>query len=89
MSDDSDEYAAFNDFLGLTEEDFAQIDALSRAHCSIADPDIRIELEGHPAPERALHPSPMEQFRKSKTLSVTDLVSPAWYVLRIRCPRYE
>ena len=32
---------------------------------------------------QAVEPSPLEQFRSQRTLSVSDLVSPAWYVYLI------
>ncbi|KAJ7157288.1 exonuclease V [Mycena filopes] len=93
MSDDS-EYDAYNDFVDLTEEDFARLDTLSApppiwlqtvqtlenlVYGDPSLPSIAIEIEGHqkPADERVSQ-SPIRRFRRSGTLSVTDLIALAW-----------
>jgi exonuclease V len=81
-----DEYDAYNDFAGLTEEDFALLDANSLAGLTglpqppqdPAGPSISIEVEE--VQLRVEKPSPIRQYRWSGTLSVTDLISLAWCV---------
>ncbi|KAJ7605078.1 exonuclease V a 5' deoxyribonuclease-domain-containing protein [Mycena polygramma] len=83
MSDGS-EYEAFNDFEGLTEEDFARLDAASESSLAglvipvnhgtdPAMPSITIEVEG-----LQTQGSPIHRYRRNGTLSVTDLISLAW-----------
>ncbi|KAJ6479187.1 exonuclease V [Mycena vitilis] len=80
MSDGS-EYEAFNDFEGLTEEDFARLDATSESSLTSlvlpandsAMPSVTIELE-----EVQGQGSPIHRYRRNGTLSVTDLISLAW-----------
>jgi hypothetical protein len=96
---DSDEYGAYNDFSGLTEEDFARLDALScvvepdpglpsklnvvlSSEAQAGLPAITIEVEGSntvDVPKTVW--SPLQRYRRSGTLSVTDLISPSWCVL--------
>ncbi|KAJ6541679.1 exonuclease V [Mycena capillaripes] len=82
MHDDS-EYDAYDDFASLTEEDFALLDAASEPSASLvgalnpqdsAMPSIFIEVEGSHASMK----SPIQRYRRSGTLSVTDLISLAW-----------
>lgn len=76
------EYDAYDDFAGLTEEDFARLDAASESSALAgapnpqdpAMPSISIEVEGSHADAR----SPIQRYRRSGTLSVTDLISLAW-----------
>ncbi|RDB28371.1 Exonuclease V [Hypsizygus marmoreus] len=86
MSDNSDDYAAF-DFSEFTEDDFKQIDAdLAQER---GGPSVTIEVE---QPDRSEVPaiatryekqrqselSPLERFRPHGVLFVTDLASLAW-----------
>ncbi|KAJ4485730.1 exonuclease V [Lentinula aciculospora] len=86
-----DEYALYDDFSDLTEEQLAQIDAATSsalASTSKSIPHVQIELEGigtsnHTSSnasktKEADRVTPLQQFRKNNILSVTDLVSPAW-----------
>jgi hypothetical protein len=86
MSDDS-EYEAYNDFAGLTEEDFARLDADIASDAAAgsptlghiddsAMPSISIELEGSYTSEE--QGSPINRYRRAGSLSVTDLISLAW-----------
>lgn len=92
MASGSDEYDAFN--LDFTEEDFTYIDKTilgteSQAGESAGGPAITIEIEqsveqttAKDTSVNAPRPSPYMQFRAwNDALSVSDLVSPAWYVL--------
>ncbi|KAF8204228.1 exonuclease V a 5' deoxyribonuclease-domain-containing protein [Mycena galopus ATCC 62051] len=89
MSEDS-EYETYNDFAGLTEEDFALLDATAASsmspsagisgephHVASAMPSISIEMEdAYPSAEEG---SPIRRYRHwSGILSVTDLISLAW-----------
>lgn len=94
MASSSDEYDAFN--LDFTEEDFTYIDktilAESQAGNSASGPAINIEIEESVKQTnskenfmREPRPSPYLQFRAwNNALSVSDLVSPAWYVMSSR-----
>ncbi|KAF9024137.1 hypothetical protein BDZ89DRAFT_1114811 [Hymenopellis radicata] len=77
-------------FGALTEQDFEILDAAAIASSSskadLAAPEVQItyDLDDLPIPER----SPFQRFRKSKRLSVTDLVSPAWCELQFEYGLY-
>ncbi|CAK5265654.1 unnamed protein product [Mycena citricolor] len=75
QSDDS-EYAAYNDFEGLEEADFASLDASTSAH--FATPQGKPSPVCQPAVEEPTATSPFRLFRKNGTLSVTDLISLSW-----------
>ena len=66
----------------LTPGELAQLDsAISmKLNEHIDGPSIQIEIEDGEATPQMVRPSPLEQFRSRRILSVTDLVSPAWYV---------
>ena len=71
----------------LTPEELAQLDsAVSMKLNEHNDgPSIQIEIEdGEATPLQVVEcstlPSPLKQFRSRRILSVSDLVSPAWYV---------
>ena len=66
----------------LTPEELAQLDSAvsMKLNEHIDGPSIQIEIEDEDETPQVVHPSPLEQFRSRKILSVTDLVSPAWYV---------
>lgn len=91
---DTDEYAAFT-LSEFTEEDFSQIDAaVALGNPSVprpggGDPSIAIELEDFSTRTASAADigkvrneglSPFQRYRPGKVLSVTDLVSPAWYI---------
>ncbi|KAJ6601141.1 exonuclease V [Mycena vulgaris] len=78
-----DEYDAYNDFAGLTEEDFARLDAnsggtLPQTSENRAGPSILIEVEDSQAENVTEKRIPIRRYRRSGTLSVTDLISLAW-----------
>ncbi|KAJ7508468.1 exonuclease V [Mycena galericulata] len=84
-----DEYDAYNDFADLTEDDFALLDRVSSLpHREVLPqmtesglPSVCIEVEGsHTSSQNAdpTYKSPIRKYRKSGTLSVTDLISLAW-----------
>ncbi|KAJ3789278.1 exonuclease V [Lentinula aff. detonsa] len=96
-----DEYAMYDDFSDLTEEQLAQIDAVTSpvlASTSKSLSHVQVELEGQlegttmitepysnslgdsskSKSKEAQHISPLQQFRRNRIFSVTDLVSPAW-----------
>jgi hypothetical protein len=82
MSDD--EYASLN-FDDFTEEDFSRFDALRAPQVSSGLPAVSIEVEQTSTNSSAsinnveAEQSPFQRFRyRSGTLSVTDLVAPAW-----------
>ncbi|KAJ7146400.1 exonuclease V [Mycena epipterygia] len=57
----------------------------SQNHAGIAPaalPSISIEVEGSHTPEKPTYPSPIHRYRRWGTLSVTDLISPAWCELQ-------
>ena len=74
----------------LTAEEFAQLDSavsvkLNENEHNDNGPSIQIQIEDGEATPRQMvefsnQPSPLEQFRSRRILSVSDLVSPAWYV---------
>ena len=70
------------DLFSLTPEEFAELDsAVSRKLNEHIDcPSVQIEIEDGEMTPQLIRPSPLEQFRSRRILSVTDLVSPAWYV---------
>ncbi|KAJ3973934.1 exonuclease V [Lentinula raphanica] len=100
VEDAEDEYALYDDFADLTEEQFAQIDAAiapALASTSKTIAHLQVELEEELEETGTITPlsstssseassslqktkpiTPLQQFRKSQILSVTDLVSPAW-----------
>ncbi|KAJ3721826.1 exonuclease V [Lentinula raphanica] len=100
VEDAEDEYALYDDFADLTEEQFAQIDAAiapALASTSKTIAHVQVELEEELEETGTITPlsstssseassllqktkpiTPLQQFRKSQILSVTDLVSPAW-----------
>ena len=66
----------------LTPEEFAQLDSavFMKLNEHNDGPLIQIEMEDEESTSfQAVEPSPLEQFRSGRTLSVSDLVSPAWY----------
>lgn len=72
---------AFSLNLGtLAEQDFAQLEAQVEHSSPSGAPLVHIEID---TPEVPSGPSPMKQFRHKNILSVTDLVSPSWYVFFI------
>ncbi|KAJ7222871.1 exonuclease V [Mycena haematopus] len=97
MSDDS-EYEAYNDFAGLSEEDFARLDA---ATSSLLNPGMNVS-DSSPTAQSHIDPampsisielegsypsaevgSPIHRYRyRTGTLSVTDLISLAWCELQ-------
>ncbi|KAJ3988453.1 exonuclease V [Lentinula detonsa] len=89
----------YDDFSDLTEEQLAQIDAVTSpvlASTSKSISHVQVELEeqlegttiitepcsnslgGSSNSKQAQHISPLQQFRRNRILSVTDLVSLAW-----------
>ena len=70
------------DLSSLTPEELAQLDsAISmKLNDHIDGPSIQVEIEDGEMTPQVIRPSPLEQFRSRRILSVTDLVSPAWYV---------
>ena len=70
------------DLSSLTPEELAQLDsAISlKLNEHIGGPSIQVELEDGEMTPQVIRPSPLEQFRSRRIFSVTDLVSPAWYV---------
>ncbi|KAF8625217.1 hypothetical protein AX15_005518 [Amanita polypyramis BW_CC] len=75
------------DFPELSQEDFAQLDAIAAAYFNLpahqGGPQVRVELEGtiqvhETTPSTSANTPPMQTFRRNHVLSVTDLVSPAW-----------
>ena len=70
------------DLSSLTPEELAQLDSAVSMKLNefIDGPSIQIEIEDGEFIPQVVQPSPMEQFRSRRILSVTDLVSPAWYV---------
>ena len=66
----------------LTPEELAQLDAAisMKLNEHTNGPSIQIEIEAGEMTPQVIRPSPLEQFRSRRILSVTDLVSPAWYV---------
>ena len=66
----------------LTPEELAQLDsAVSMKINEHNDgPSVQIEIEDGEATPRLVEPSPLEQFRSRRILSVSDMVSPAWYL---------
>ena len=70
------------DLFSLTPEEFAQLDSAISMKLNeyINGPSIQIEIEDGEMTPQVIRPSPLEQFRSRRILSVTDLVSPAWYV---------
>lgn len=70
------------DLSSLTPEELAQLDSAVSMKLNeyIDGPSIQIEIEDGEATPQVVKPSPLEQFRSRRILSVTDLVSPAWYV---------
>ncbi|KAJ7665667.1 exonuclease V [Mycena rosella] len=78
-----DEYDAYNDFAGLTEEDFARLEASygdiglppPPQSTGSAAPFISIEIEDKNFAEIG---SPVQKYRRRGTLTVTDLISLAW-----------
>ena len=90
-----DQYASANssfqseinglNLFSLTPEELAQLDSAISMKLNeyIDGPSIQIEIEDGEATPQMVRPSPLEQFRSRRILSVTDLVSPAWYVYLI------
>ncbi|KAJ4002253.1 exonuclease V [Lentinula boryana] len=89
----------YDDFSDLTEEQLAQVDAITSpvlASTSKSISHVQVELEeqvegttvitepcgnslGRSSKSKeAQHISPLQQFRRNRIFSVTDLVSPAW-----------
>lgn len=66
----------------LTPEDLAQLDSVVSMKLNEHNdgPSIRIQIEDGEATPHVADPSPLQQFRSRRILSVSDLVSPAWYV---------
>ena len=66
----------------LTPEELAQLDSAvsMKLNEHIDGPSIQIEIEDRDVTPQVVQPSPLEQFRSRRILSVSDLVSPAWYV---------
>ncbi|KAF8921901.1 exonuclease V a 5' deoxyribonuclease-domain-containing protein [Mucidula mucida] len=70
----------------LTEQDFEILDAAavvslssSSSKADLAAPGVQITYDSDDLPDMKIpERSPFQRFRKSKRLSVTDLVSPAW-----------
>ncbi len=70
----------------LTEQDFEILDAAaavslssSSSKADLATPEVQITYDSDDLPDMKIpERSPFQRFRKSKRLSVTDLVSPAW-----------
>ena len=65
------------DLSSLTPDELAQLDS---AVSMKLNEHIQIEIEDGEMTPQVVYPSPLEQFRSRRILSVTDLVSPAWYV---------
>ena len=65
----------------LTPEELAQLDSAVSLKLNeyIDGPSIQIEIEDGDVTPQMVQPSPLEQFRSRRILSVSDLVSPAWY----------
>ncbi len=88
MSEDYDYY----DSIEYTQEDLATIDAIAAAYFDPplpqGCPEVRIELEGPLQPHESTpstsrdssEPSPIQTYRRNRVLTVTDLVSPMWFV---------
>ena len=86
-----DQYASANssfqseinglNLFSLTPEELAQLDSAISMKLNeyIDGPSIQIEIEDGEATPQMVRPSPLEQFRSRRILSVSDLVSPAWY----------
>jgi hypothetical protein len=97
---DSDEYDDY-DLSEFTQDDFARIDAAIESVYletigNKGRPAIPIQIEQpvlsptSPTPDiprhRSAESSPFQRYRRYKILSVTDLVSPAWYVPKYGTP---
>jgi hypothetical protein len=70
------------DLSSLTPEDLAQLDSAvsMKLNEHIDGPSIQIEIEDGEVTPQVVKPSPLERFRSRGIFSVSDLVSPAWYV---------
>ena len=70
------------DLSSLTPDELAELDSAvsMKLNEHIDGPSIQIEIEDGEMTPQVIKPSPLEQFRSRRILSVTDLVSPAWYV---------
>jgi exonuclease V len=66
----------------LSSEELAQLDSAvsMKLNEHIDGPSIEIEIEDGDVTPQVKQPSPLEQFRSRRILSVSDLVAPAWYV---------
>ena len=66
----------------LTPEELAQLDSVVSMKIDERNdgPSVQIEIEDEEMTPQVVRPSPLEQFRSRRILSVSDLVSPAWYV---------
>ena len=89
-----DEYDNIDDFAALTQEDWDSLDAQLLPSVPQGQPKIDVELDFgetvEPSSSRLGLPirskngaileadSPLEQFQRTRNLSVTDLVAPAW-----------
>jgi len=64
----------------LTAEELAELDQNIENRMSRGEggPAVRVKVEDEIS--GTAHQSPLEEFRSCMSLSVTDLVSPAWYV---------
>jgi exonuclease V len=70
------------DLSSLTPDELAELDSAvsMKLNEHIDGPSIQIEIDDGEMAPQVIKPSPLEQFRSRRILSVTDLVSPAWYV---------
>ena len=81
---DNDDYS----FVDYSHEELADIDTLTAAHFNSqllqGCPEVRVELEGivqiHEFTLSNADVPPIQTHRPDRVLSVTDLVSPMWYV---------
>lgn len=94
MSDSEDYDSVCGGPIILTEEECAEIDALSTLHCQVPTTSVT-DLSSNPTvSEESMPPlissaalnglktlSPFRRFRPNGRLSVTDLVAPTWCVL--------
>ena len=81
----SDDY----EFVDYSHEELADIDSLTATHFNSpllqGCPEVRVELEGlvqiHEFTLSNADVPPIQTHRRNRVLSVTDLVSPMWYVI--------
>lgn len=80
----SDDY----EFVDYSHEELADIDSLSATHFNSpllqGCPEVRVELEGlvqiHEFALSNDDVPPIQTHRRNRVLSVSDLISPMWYV---------